>query len=82
MYAAQYHFDDIITNNQKMLNLKHLGQTIARSDASVLIQGESGTGKELFAQAIHNASLVSHQLCQPELFLHSEGIAGSRTVRL
>ena len=28
---------------------------------SVLIQGESGTGKELFAQAIHNASLVSHQ---------------------
>ena len=61
MYAAQYHFDDIITNNQKMLNLKHLGQTIARSDASVLIQGESGTGKELFAQAIHNASLVSHQ---------------------
>ena len=45
MYAAQYHFDDIITNNQKMLNLKHLGQTIARSDASVLIQGESGTGK-------------------------------------
>ena len=62
MYAAQYHFDDIITNNQKMLNLKHLGQTIARSDASVLIQGESGTGKELFAQAIHNASLVSHQL--------------------
>ena len=29
MYAAQYHFDDIITNNQKMLNLKHLGQTIA-----------------------------------------------------
>ena len=61
MYAAQYHFDDIITNNQKMLNLKHLGQTIARSDASVLIQGESGTGKELFAQAIHNDSLVSHQ---------------------
>ena len=54
MYAAQYHFDDIITNNQKMLNLKHLGQTIARSDASVLIQGESGTGKELFAQAMHN----------------------------
>lgn len=83
MYAAQYHFDDIITNNQKMLNLKHLGQTIARSDASVLIQGESGTGKELFAQAHPQCQPgQSSALCQPELFLHSEGIAGSRTVRL
>lgn len=61
MYAARYHFDDILTINPKMLELKHLCQTIARSEASVLIQGESGTGKELFAQAIHNASLVNNQ---------------------
>lgn len=86
MYAAQYHFDDIITNNQKMLNLKHLGQTIARSDASVLIQGESGTGKELFAQAIHNASArkngpfiavncaaLTETLLESELFGYAEG---------
>lgn len=58
MYAARYHFDDILTINPKMIRLKQLGETIARSEASVLIQGESGTGKELFAQAIHNASLV------------------------
>ena len=86
MYAAQYHFDDIITNNQKMLNLKHLGQTIARSDASVLIQGESGTGKELFAHSIHAGSMrrkapfvcvncgsIPEQLIESELFGYEEG---------
>lgn len=86
MYTARYHFDDILTNNQKMIALKHLGKTIAKSDASVLIQGESGTGKELFAQAIHNASLVSHhpfvsincssipkELLESELFGYESG---------
>ncbi len=60
MYSAKYKFDDIITVNPKLNDLKDLARTIAKSDASVLIQGESGTGKELFAQAIHNASPVSH----------------------
>lgn len=86
MYSARYHFEDILTINPKMLNLKHLAQTIARSDASVLLQGESGTGKELFAQAIHNASLVSHhpfvsincasipkELLESELFGYESG---------
>ena len=86
MYAAPYRFNDILTINQKMLDLKRLGQTIAKSDASVLIQGESGTGKELFAQAIHNASLVSHhpfvsincasipkELLEAELFGYESG---------
>lgn len=60
MYASHYHFSDIITQNPEIIRLKSLAETVAPSDATVLLQGESGTGKELFAQAIHNASLVSH----------------------
>ena len=59
MYASHYHFSDIITQSSEILRLKTLAETVAPSDAPVLLQGESGTGKELFAQAIHNASLVS-----------------------
>jgi transcriptional regulator with PAS, ATPase and Fis domain len=86
MYTASYRFEDIITINSKLISLKQLGQTIAKSDASVLIQGESGTGKELFSQAIHNASLVSNhpfisincssipkQLLESELFGYESG---------
>ncbi len=59
MYRAKYTFDDIHTQNNKMISLKEFCQVIARSDASVLIRGESGTGKELVAQAIHNGSDVA-----------------------
>jgi transcriptional regulator with PAS, ATPase and Fis domain len=86
MYSARYQFEDILTINSKMIGLKRFGKTIAKSDASVLIQGESGTGKELFAQAIHNASLVSNhpfvslncssipkELLESELFGYENG---------
>lgn len=61
MYSARYSFEDICTNNQKMNELKNLCKVVARSEAAVLIQGESGTGKEMFAQAIHNESMVSNE---------------------
>lgn len=61
MYQAHYHFDNIQTINPKMQALKHLCQVVSATQATVLIQGESGTGKELFAQAIHNESLVSQE---------------------
>ncbi|MCU6761885.1 (S)-limonene 6-monooxygenase [uncultured Roseburia sp.] len=54
MYRAKYTFNDIHTENDKMISLKEFCQVVAQSDASILIRGESGTGKELFAQAIHN----------------------------
>lgn len=59
---SEYHapinaaFDDIITQNPEMEDLKHRATVLAERDIPVLIYGESGTGKELFATAIHNAS--------------------------
>lgn len=61
MYHAKYMFDDIRTYNKKMNELKELSRVVAKTEATVLIQGESGTGKEMFAQAIHNESLVSNE---------------------
>ncbi len=55
-HFAKYTFQDIITQNNQMEELKKLANMYADSSFPVLIQGESGTGKELFAQSIHNAS--------------------------
>jgi transcriptional regulator with PAS, ATPase and Fis domain len=49
-------FDDIITQNSQVQELKAQATVLAERDVPVLIYGESGTGKELFARAIHNAS--------------------------
>lgn len=49
-------FDDIVTQNPIVRELKERATALARMDVAVLIEGESGTGKELFARAIHNAS--------------------------
>ena len=48
-------FDDIITQNPLMQELKVQATVLADRDVPVLIYGESGTGKELFARAIQNA---------------------------
>ena len=53
---AIYHFEDIITGDEKMLELINYTKKIAHIDCCVLVTGPSGTGKELFAHAVHNAS--------------------------
>ena len=55
-FMARYTIEDILTKNEKMLELKQKAAQYAIAESTVLIQGESGTGKELFAQSIHNAS--------------------------
>ena len=65
--------------------LKHV-ETVAASDASVLIFGETGTGKELIAHAIHqlsrrrdkplvrvNCSSIPRDLFESEFFGHVRG---------
>jgi TyrR family helix-turn-helix protein len=46
----------IIFQSRKMQEVVDCAQTIANSDATVLITGESGVGKEVVASLIHNTS--------------------------
>lgn len=55
-HRAKYTLEEIISNNNKIKELKHIVKKIADGSAPVFIYGETGTGKELFAHAIHNES--------------------------
>ncbi|CAB1245489.1 sigma-54-dependent Fis family transcriptional regulator [Clostridium sp. MT-14] len=55
-FSSRYDFDNILTNNPKMLGIIEDAKRIAQNECTVLITGESGTGKELFAHSIHNRS--------------------------
>jgi len=55
-YKANYKFKDIVTSNDKMINMINFAKRASRSECNILIEGPSGTGKELVAQAIHNYS--------------------------
>ena len=49
-------FSKILGISPSITELKALIETLAESDASVLILGESGTGKELVARNLHKFS--------------------------
>ena len=53
---------DFESNDPRMLEIVERIQTIAPSNASVLVQGESGTGKTLLARMVHQ---LSHRVAQP-----------------
>ena len=51
-----YSFENMVSKNQKMLEIFSTLLLIADSDCTVLIEGATGTGKELLAKAIHKSS--------------------------
>lgn len=82
----RYHFDQIIGQSSKMVELYDLLEKVAPTKTNILITGESGTGKELVAKAIHynsprkdkpfvtlNCGAIPESLIESELFGHMKG---------
>ncbi|MBW2553919.1 MAG: sigma-54-dependent Fis family transcriptional regulator [Deltaproteobacteria bacterium] len=82
----EFCFENIITKNDKMLQIFETIHKISDYDTSILILGESGTGKELVAKAIHynskrsgkpfvaiNCGAIPENLLESELFGYVKG---------
>ncbi len=52
----EHDFSDIIGDGPALKRVLQSVETVAPTDATVLIRGETGTGKEMLARAIHNLS--------------------------
>lgn len=79
-------FEDIVGESTGLRQVLQQIETVAPTDATVLIQGETGTGKELLARAIHrlssrrdrtfiklNCAAIPAGLLESELFGHEKG---------
>ncbi|MCK5086980.1 MAG: sigma-54-dependent Fis family transcriptional regulator [Melioribacteraceae bacterium] len=82
----KYSFENIIGQSPAMRRVFEMVDSVAQSDANVLITGESGTGKELIARSIHarsrrrtksfvpvNCGAFPENLFEAELFGYEKG---------
>jgi PAS domain S-box-containing protein len=80
------HFEDIVGESTGLRQVLKDIETVAPTDATVLIEGETGTGKELLARAVHrlsprkertfiklNCAAIPATLLESELFGHEKG---------
>src|SRR5262245_3886484 len=80
------YFNEIVGESPALRNVLEQIETVAETDATVLILGDTGTGKELVARAVHrasgraegpfvkvNCSAIPTGLLESELFGHERG---------
>ena len=93
-YLERLNFDDIIGRSRPIRKVFRQIDSVAGTDANVLILGETGVGKELVARAIHqrsrrkngpfirvNCSAFAEHLMAIELFGHEKGAFTGATHR-
>ena len=81
-----HHFEEIVGESTALRRVLKEVETVAPTDATVLIRGETGTGKELVARALHdlsprrertfvklNCAAIPTGLLESELFGHEKG---------
>ncbi len=84
--SSRNSYEGIIGGSRLMQDIYETIESVAESDANILILGESGTGKEVIANAIHykshrskkpfvklNCSALPKDLIESELFGHKKG---------
>ncbi|TGD77149.1 sigma-54-dependent transcriptional regulator [Hymenobacter wooponensis] len=82
----RHSFSSMIGSSPALRRAQSLGEQVAATDSTVLLEGPTGSGKELFAQAIHeasprklksfvavNCSAFPRELLESELFGYKKG---------
>src|SRR5437667_11054340 len=84
--CAEHPIEEIVGESRPLRDVLQQVETVAPTDATVLVLGETGTGKELIARAIHdrsgrrertfvkiNCAAIPSGLLESELFGHERG---------